>query len=329
MLSLKWPRRGTQQDPAIDEEESPLETVDAEEPSREAHEPDVAHPWTNRERLVSIASTGAVWVFVLCGPLALATSVLREDAPTTASVETQEVDVSQSVATFGAGFMTQYLSTPRGQEDRITAMLAEGVDVSLALPQKPAPISSVLPAEAVAISETQWLVSVTVEHPATDGESGATRHWQVPVETDDAGHRAVSALPSLVPEPTVGDLAVESRSEVRDSDITQTLDAFMKAYLAGQGEVAPLTTPEASLTAVSPTPYAEASVGAVLTDQEVPESPSEGDLLRTQISATATAVDGSTTQLGYTVELRYRDRWEVSAVNPTTETPTTPEGDPS
>ena len=57
--------------------------------------------------------------------------------------------------------------------------------------------------------------------------------------------------------------------------------------------------------------------------QQLPEEPAEGDLLRAQISVTATAADGGSTRLDYTVELSYRDRWEVAAINPTTAIPTT------
>lgn len=323
MLTLKWPRRA-QADSELEEEPTTAEASSAE------RGPDVAHPWTNRERLTSMAATGAVWAMCLSGPLALGAQMLGEDSAPSAAVETQAVDASQSVAAFGAGFMTQYLSTPRGQEDRIAGMLADGVDTSLSLPEEPAPPSSVLPAQAVQLTESQWLVTVVVEHPAGGEETGPVRrYWQVPIQSDEAGHRAVSALPSLVPSPTSGELSVQQGSQVSDGAISQALESFMAAYLAGQGDVAPLTAPESSLTAVTPTPYTEVSVGEVSATQEVPASPAEGDLVRTQISVTATAADGSTTQLGYTVELRYRERWEVAAVNPTTEPPTSSEGDPS
>lgn len=317
--------RRRQREQAASEDDA--EASDPEHPGQEERERLVAHAWTNRERLTSMATTGLIWMMCLSGPIALGAHVLGGEEPALAPVEVQDVGNSQGIAAFGTSFMREYLTASKGQEDRITAMLADGVDASLSLPQEPAAVTSVMPGEVEQLSESAWLVTVVVEHSAEDDEAGSVlRYWQVPVQTGEGGHRAVSGLPSLVPSPTRGDLSVEPGDDLNDSEVSEMLGAFMRAYLTGQGEVAPLTAPDSSVTAIAPTPFAEASVGSIRTTQEVPESPSEGDLVRAQVSVSATAADGSTAQLGYTVELRYRDRWEVAAINPTPSTNSTSEG---
>lgn len=330
MLTL-W-RKKTAPETEID---APDEAVSAESdaPADEARgskaEPDLAHGWTNGERLKSIAATGVVVGLCLTGPAALGLHFFGSDpAPQTAAVEVQDPAASQRVSEFATSFVTQYLTAARGQEDQVTAMLAQGAGRRLSLPEKPSPIGAATPGEAVQTSDGGWVVTVAVDQPS---ESGAAirRYWQVPVLTDEAGGIAAAGLPSLVAAPTVGDLEVDQGDAINDSAVQDTVTAFMQAYLTGQGEVAPLTAPGSSLSAVQPTPFQELSISSLTTTQERSAEPAEGDLLRVQISVTATAVDGGSARLDYTVELRYRDRWEVAAINPTTAGPTTTTGEQS
>lgn len=330
MLTL-W-RKKSAPEPEIDapnETASAARDTPADETRGSKAEPDLAHGWTNGERLKSIAATGVVVGLCLSGPVALGLHFFGSDpAPQMAAVEVQEPAASQRVSEFAASFVTQYLTAARGQEDQVTAMLARGAGRRLSLPEKPSPIGAAIPGEAVQTSEGGWVVTVAVDQPS---ESGAAirRYWQVPVLTDEAGGIAAAGLPSLVAAPTVGDLEVDQGDAINDSAVQDTVTAFMQAYLTGQGEVAPLTAPGSSLSAVQPTPFQELSISSLTTTQERSAEPAEGDLLRVQISVTATAVDGGSARLDYTVELRYRDRWEVAAINPTTAVPTTTTGEQS
>ncbi|UQN31812.1 conjugal transfer protein [Brachybacterium kimchii] len=280
---------------------------------------DVTNSWTNGERLKSIASTGLAWVFIGCGPVALFGQALSGDSSgQTSTVQVQDAGDSQRVSEFASTFVTRYLSTQRGNEDQVTSMLAKGTDNSLSLASDPAAPTAVTPGQAVEISDGHWMVTVSSEQPGKKDEPSTLHYWQVPVITNDAGSMAAGALPSMVAAPTGGDLSVDRGSSVSDTDVSDTVTAFMQAYLAGQGEVSPLTSPGSQLSAVSPAPYTEVTVPSVESAQEAPEAPVEGDQIRTQITVTAIAADGTKTQLEYSLDLRYRDRWEVSAVNPTT-----------
>lgn len=291
-------------------------------------EPDIAHAWTAGDRFKSAAATGLIWVFCGAGVLAFGANVLGNDAgPEVAPIEVQDAGQSQRVSAFASNFVDLYLSGSRDQEDQIAALLAQGVDTTISLPAEPAEIGDVTPGEAVQVDASTWVVTVTVERPATEEQPATQQYWQLPVITDETGSIAAAGLPSMVSTPGRGDLAITPGDQVSDSAVEDTITAFAQAYLAGQGETAPLTAPGTAITAITPTPYAEASVPSVRTSQEIPADPVEGDVVRTQITVSATTADGSVTQLGYTVDLRWRDRWEISAINPTSTTTT--EGDQS
>lgn len=293
-------------------------------------EPNVAHGWTNGERLKSMAATALIWGLCATGPLALGLEVLGDDGGSQqTSAEVQEVGDSQRVSQFATSFVTQYLTASRGQEDQVTSMLAEDASRNLRLPETRTPIGAALPGEAVQTADGTWIVTVEVDQPGDEAEAAVRRYWQVPIVTNDGGGIAAAGMPSLVSAPAAGGLKVEPGAEVNDSDVQDTVTAFMQAFLTGQGEVAPLTSPDSSLAAVEPTPFTEVSVSSITTTQELPAEPTDGDLIRAQVSLSATAADGNSTPLGYTVELRYRDRWEVAAVNPTTAVTTTTTGEQS
>lgn len=311
------------------------EGVDAEAtPPRKARkkkttEPDIANAWTAGDRFKSAAATGLIWLFCGAGVIALGANVLGNNSgPEAAPIEVQDAGQSQRVSAFASSFVDLYLSGSRDQEDQISALLAQGVDTTVSLPAEPAEIGDVTPGEALQVDANTWVVTVTVERPATEELPTTRQYWQLPVITDETGAIAAAALPSMVASPGRGNLAVAAGDEVSDSAVEDTVTAFAQAYLAGQGETAPLIAPGTAITAITPTPYAEVSVPSVRTSQEIPGDPAEGDVVRTQITVSATTADGSVTQLGYTVDLSWRDRWEVSAINPTSSTTPT-EGEQS
>ena len=300
-------------------ESDPQGQVSEPREKRSERTANVGHGWTNGERLKSIGATALLWVCVASGPAALVFG-LGEDQPSPAPVADagQEVAPSQRVSEYAAAFMTRYLETPRGQEERVTEMLARGVKATLTLPESPAAVTAVTPAEAVQLGKDRWVVTVSVQQPGAQDAAPSRTYWQVLVLAQ-GNAMAVGALPSMVAAPTAGEVSIEPGDELVAGPITKTIDAFIAAYLAGRGEVAPITSPGVAIAPVSPAPFSEVAVTSVRGAREQPEQPAEGDVQRVQVSVSATAADGSKKQLGYTVELRYRDRWEISAVNPTTE----------
>ena len=326
MLTLwrKKPAPEAENAASVHDETAPKEReASVRKPRGSRPEPDLTHGWTNGERFKSVAATGLVVGLCLSGPAALGLHVLGNDPPPQGPpVEVQEAADSQRVSAFATTFITQYLTASRGQEEQVTVMLAQGAERRLSLPEDPVPIGPATPGAAVEITDGRWIVTVAVGQPS-EGGAAILRYWQVPVLTDDAGGIAAAGLPSLVSAPTAGELEADQGDAITDSAVQDPVTAFMQAYLAGQGEVAPLTAPGSGLRAVEPTPFQELSIGSITTTQELPSAPAEGDLLRVHVSVTATAADGGSARLEYTLELRYRDRWEVAAINPTTEIPTT------
>lgn len=325
-LTPKRHRSPEKPEPIDNSVQSPGGTEEIEAPvgkfrKRKNAESNIANAWTAGDRFKSAAATGLIWVFCGAGVISLGVDALGIGAaPEVAPVEVQDAAQSQRVSAFASNFVDIYLSGSREQEDQISALLAQGVDARVSLPSKPTEIGDVIPGEAIQIDASTWIVTVTVEQPAAEDKPATQQYWQLPVLTGDNGEIAAAGLPSMVAAPGRGDLTVTAGDEVSDAAIEDTVTAFARAYLAGQGEIAPLTSPGASITAITPAPYTEVSVPTVRTSQEIPAELAEGDVVRTQITVSATAQDDSVTQLGYTVELRWRDRWEVSAINPVTST---------
>lgn len=322
MLTLRRTRTDRDLDPERDpQNETPDsdETGTLESQHGRGREPTVGTSWTTGQKLSSTIATAALWGLIICGPVALIGNVMRDDPAPPAVAESQDVTESQNVAQFAGSFMTQYLTTPRGQEDQITGFFADGVDVNLRLPDKPTALNSVTPGATVKLADGEWLATVAVELPGEGEAPAVTRYWQVPVLTNEHGQRAVGGLPSLVASPATGDLAVERSQELSGTEAGETVTSFLRAYLTGQGDVQPLTAPDVVIAAVDPPPFTEISTAELRASEEMPEAPAQGDSLIVHATVSATAADGSTTQLGYSLELRFRDRWEVAAINPTTE----------
>lgn len=311
-----------------DSEDQDFEDEDEDESARgswwsrrrggRAKEPDLGHSWTNGQRLSSMAATGALLAMCGSGVAALGLEFFRDPAPApVVAAAAADPAAAQDAAEFAEVFVARYLSTPRGQEKQITDMLAGGRSSSLSLPEQPAAIGAVSAAGAREVTKGQWIATVSVDEPAHDDVPVVHRYWQVLVLQDGQGHLAAASLPSMVSVAGPGALAVPESSDVSDTAIRQTVSAFIAAYLAGQGEVSPLTAPGTAIGAVLPVPFASTDVKAIRAAVPVPEQPAQGDELRIQVSVSATAADGSKRQLEYQLDLRYRDRWEISAVNST------------
>lgn len=288
--------------------------------TKKDREPDAGHGWTQGQRLASTAATVGVWALCLSGPVALVSQLSEEPPPAPAAVQkVAEPSEAQRASQWAASFMQIYLTTPRGEEKNVTELFAKGAVSTLQLSKSPAPIGAVTPGSAVEVGDGQWVATVSVHEPARDGVPATTRYWQVPLLMTEEGEIAASALPSLIAAPVAGSASVDRGDSIAHDEIKTLTSNFASAYLAGSGDVKPLVSPGAPIHAVTPAPYSEAEVRSLSSRTPVPETPKNGDSARVQISVVATAANGNETHLDYLVEVTYRDRWEIAAINPTTQ----------
>src|SRR5699024_4314697 len=89
----------------------------------------------------------------------------------------------------------------------------------------------------------------------------ARRYFQVSVRADGQRVEAL-ALPSPVAGPQVGaGVAVDYRQVVAsDGPVAEVVDQFLRAYLTGDGDVAPLISPGSSVQGLDPPPYSQVVV---------------------------------------------------------------------
>lgn len=144
------------------------------------------------------------------------------------------------------------------------------------------------------------------------------RFYAVGVSADGNGDLLALGAPSLVEAPATAAPVTPVVGELRPATtpeligLTRTLDGFFAAYLAGDGDVALFTSPDSTVGAVDPAPFARATVRQ-LGRGPVPGIDDDGiQLARVQLDAQSPS---GGQLLEYSLVLAERDgRWEVSQV---------------
>lgn len=264
------------------------------------------------------AASAVLWVLVAAGPLTGGAALaLHADAG---------ADTSPAIAPAGApsstaveGFAERYVATFLGQagdgaEDTLAPFYAGTAELG-EVEAGSVWVARTVPVAADQIGEGYWEVTVAAEVLTADGETYTPAGWRYyavgVVATDDG--QAATGLPSQVSAPPrlddAPDRAVAGLSAPGDEPQVEAAAGFLRAYLAGDGELARYTAPDTALTRIAE-PYQSVEV----TQAGLAELAADRVLVRTQVSATDAA--GLTHASGYSLELVSRDgRWEVTALH--------------
>ncbi|MEX2621572.1 MAG: conjugal transfer protein [Egibacteraceae bacterium] len=255
--------------------------------------------------LVAVAASAGIASLLLHASSDTATAAVQLPADTTAAEATAEV------------FLWAYLGgAGRGQEAAVEPFLAQPVDLRAVTPG-----SQYVLRTAVVASDEQapgyWAVTVAADTLAADAggyEPQGVRYYTVGV-FDSPGGLAVTGPPSLMAAPpSAGEparLAVTSLGRPEPGEALEAAERFLRAYLAGDGEVDRYTAPGLDLVAVSPPAYVE----VVVQRAGLVRRRAGGVLLRLEVAATDDA--GRTAVLGYSLDVVERaGRWEVTTVHP-------------
>lgn len=99
------------------------------------------------------------------------------------------------------------------------------------------------------------------------------------------------------------------------SPLFTTASEFLGAFLARQGDVARIISPDTAIRAVAPAPYPEVSVSGIAAHSDVPSTPRDGDKLDVLVTASAASGDHQAVTVQYPLTLALRaGRWEVAAI---------------
>lgn len=239
----------------------------------------------------------ALWILVAAGPVGAAAvwtqlesidgqlQALADQASSTQLVDTSEVAGMAELAV--ADFLADAVTS---EESMVVTTVSLGV-------------------EEVAVD--YWAVTIAAARVGADVEDGLVHFYLVAVVDNGSGW-AVAGPPALVAGPVAAerpDVAV-AMTGIDDANVEQATEAFLAAYLTGDGDVTRYTPPGSRLTPVTPAPFV-----AVEVVDAGSTSHDEGRLVVVTVEATDPA--GGVQALRYSIVLADRGgRWEVTELLP-------------
>lgn len=293
------------------------------EPQPEDEDLQVGNGWSAGSHWTTTAVRTAVWIAVLCGPVALIGVLVGgpSSEPVVQAVA-PDADAGRRAATgeFAERFVTTWVAT---NSDNVGALnrFVELPD-TMSWPTKAAGTAT---ATSVSDIEQQpsglWSVTVGADVTAAGEDNSQRRYFQVPVAYHDGGMFA-AALPTPVPGPAKADqpeTAYNSEATV-DSAAGETIADFLTAMLAGKGDLTRYISPGAQLRPIEPAPYDSVQIEQIYADVDLmsDNSPNDGDEANILVTAKAAVGKQTYTPVEYALTLRSRDgRWEVGAVQAT------------
>ncbi|MGW1616409.1 conjugal transfer protein [Streptomyces sp. NPDC002285] len=280
--------------------------------------------------LTRLARAGT-WALIAAGPLIGAMALFGASAPaqsTTKPVPAVKSSASTGPAGFAQLFVGAFLEAGEDTEKNLAPYYSGSVSLT-----HPAGTRSALRTQAMnarEVSPGYWTVTVAVNVAAKSKNGGYTdagvQYFRVAVQSagsdDTSGYTAVS-LPAQVAAPSAlkpDDLGYPTSRGTGSSDpASDTAASFLKAYVAGQGELDRYTSPGIRLSPVVPAPYISVKLTSVQDDSQDSAGtkvPDDGVRRRLLVSVDATDADGNTFPLTYALALTARGgRWEVSSLD--------------
>ncbi|MEU2354535.1 conjugal transfer protein [Streptomyces misionensis] len=280
--------------------------------------------------LTRLARLGT-WALIASGPLIGVMALFGSSAPAqSAPKATRAVRSSASTgpAGFAQLFVGAYLEAGEGTEKNLAPYYSGSVSLT-----HPAGMRSALRTQAMdarEISPGYWSVTVAVNVAAKSKKGGYTdagvQYFRVAVQSsgsDDTSAYTAVSLPAQVAAPAAlkpGALGYPTSRGTGSSDpASDTAASFLKAYVAGQGELDRYTSPGVHLFPVVPPPYTSIKLTSVQDNSKNDAStkvPGDGVRRRLLVSIDATDADGNTFPLTYALGLTARaGRWEVSSLD--------------
>ncbi|HEX9766471.1 MAG TPA: conjugal transfer protein [Nitriliruptorales bacterium] len=281
---------------------------------RSASAPDVALRSLWRVRL----AYAGLWSLLLLGGVGGVHALVGGDdamPQVSAAGTTSTVRRDVGVAGFAELYVAAFLTAGVDEEAALRPYLPTPVDLS---PAEPAALwaARTTAVDVRPMDEGYWAVTVAADVLAegADGTYGPAgrRYFTVGV-ADTQGGLVATGLPSLVaapPTPDVPDLAIDvmHRPAGELEPLSEALDGFFDAYLAGGRDLERYTAGGVHLDAVRPAPFTETTVRTLGTR---PASQGAGLLARVEVVGTDTA--GRALVLQYALRLvEHEGRWEVT-----------------
>ena len=283
--------------------------------------------WTHGRQMSGRLLSGALFIAIACGPIALFAAAARPAAIAAAPTQTQAAGLTseqQSAGGYALGYVGSWLAATKDAPGD----LGSYVDLTSLRQLSAQPweyrdlgVVSITPVKDTAFINVVVAANVKELTVSDSSDTSSTtwprRYFQVAVSTGEDTLRVVG-LPAQVSAPVQGKTTalVYSQTISSSDPAAQTVSAFLGAYLAGSGDLSRFSSPGTEFTAVTPAPYVNVNVVELRSDVVPSKTPADGDTVK--VLATVSLLSPLEQQLTstYTLTLTARaSRWEVSAID--------------
>lgn len=165
------------------------------------------------------------------------------------------------------------------------------------------------------------MVKQTPESDAKNANKSAStwapQYFQVAV-AEQGGAMSALSLPAPVQQPGIKEAPALAYSEkVNDKKVKETVEQFLNAYAAGQGDVSRYVSPDSKITSIAHSPFEKVTVSAITAHTAPPsDPPSNGSKTPVMVTADMETSTGKRTAQ-YVLTLEGRDgRWEIQSIDP-------------
>lgn len=260
----------------------------------------------------------------LCGILSLLRPTHVQAAPETTGPSV----VEQQEQAFAANFVGAWLNaTTKNTKDLDRYYEGAGRSITATAPveYRDLAVASAQPNDQ---DSTTVIVSATVKQaPEGDGEDSkdsddsattwVPQYYQVAVAERNGAMSALS-LPAPVQQPGIEKApALAYGDRVNVEKVNDTVEQFLNAYAAGQGDVSRYVSPDSNITSITQSPFKKVTVSSITAETAPPSDP-PNDGTKTPVMVTA-EMETSTGKRSaqYVLTLEGRDgRWEIDSIDP-------------
>lgn len=263
------------------------------------------------------AGAAGLWVLVVLGAVS-GVAALARPAPGSQGAAAPPPASPVAAAGWAQLYVARWLSAGDGDEEQLRPFFP-GVPSLTGVRSGGLWAARTAAVAAVETSPGYWSVTVGADVMAADKAGGwtpaGTRYYLVAVAATPGGAALVATgLPAQVTAPALARsprLVYQSVGAQVPVDLGDSVERFVAAYVAGNGELARYVAPGSPLRPVRPAPYAKTEISSVALDGPVVP----GRPVRVMATVRATDSDGRVAFLGYPLALAVRDgRWEVTEI---------------
>lgn len=293
------------------------------------------HQWTNGSNLAAKAGTVGIVVAIVAGPAAFVMQMTHKQTAQTSQAgafDTRMMNRRDAADDVATQFVTTWLTSSDGQQNRLSAYWPSADTSSVVLPAKASTVGQTDVVRSEPVGPGVWSVTVSAD-VSSDGSSPRHRYFRIPISV--AGESTVAAqalsLPAEVPGPAhqVAGISLSYPATVTPSDAASTMTSqFLTALLTGQSNIGLLESPGTSIPPVANSPWKnvrlvelKAADASVLSQVKT-----DGTTLHVQASVALSpqtpkngSIDSSSeTSAQYQLTLTSRaGRWEISSLDTT------------